>query len=1038
MPVLRVAALLFLSGACALTYQIVWQREFRLIFGASTAASAAVLAIFVGGLGAGSLWLGPRADRRRAPLLFYARLETLIALSAALTPPLLDLVRAGYVTLGGTPVLGSAAGSLLRLVLAALVLAVPTVLMGGTLPAAARSLASEHDQRRRGMALLYAANTLGAVVGSFLATFYWLEALGDRRTLWLACGVNLLTALLARALARTSTAAPAAVESPVVAAPAAVPAGFVLSAACVVGMAFFLMELVWYRMLAPLLGGSVFTFGLILTLALLGIGLGGAAYTLLGEDRPASLRGFATTCLAEAACIALPLALGDRLAVTALLLRPFGALGFSSQVASWAVLAAVVVLPTAFVAGVQFPLLVGLLGRGREALGRQLGQAYAWNTAGAIVGSLLGGFGLLPMLGAPGTWRLVTILLVALGVAASVLSLNRERQRFAHAGHAALAALAIALCLALGPTAAWRHSGIGAGRASPALLSSTNGLEDFLRQERRTLVWEVEGRESSVAIVRRSGMAFAVNGKIDGHFTLDAPTQVMGGLIGAALHPGTVRSALVVGLGTGSSGGWLAAVPGIERVDVVELEPGTVEVARRAAAVNHDALGNPKLRLQIGDAREVLLAGRERYDVIFSEPSNPYRAGIASLFTREFYRAARARLREDGLFVQWVQSYDVTSDTVARIYATLGSEFPWVETWRTHRDLLLIASNREPTHSVAALRARLASEPFASGLRAAWQVSDLEGFLGHFVAGPSLARRLAVVRPVLNSDDRNALEFGFARAVGLRGLFEIAELRDLAREQGADRARLDDAVDQSRVDDERRRLSGLLGDEWRQMSDAERARYAAYASATSGDFATASSAWSRQPRPAQSPIELGLVAEGRADQGDEKALEPLQGLRTAQPVEADAILARLRLRQGQHYEAGVALEKAFVAYRTDPWPRYEVMLRALQTTRELLQQQPRLGRTMFRAVSEPFAAGAIDEERRLTAFDIATVLGLTPECARALDALEPWVPWRRDFLERRLGCYEAARDPRAAAAKADLAAFASAEPERLSLSPATK
>ena len=1038
MPVLRVAALLFLSGACALTYQIVWLREFRLIFGASTAASAAVLAIFVGGLGAGSLWLGPRADRRQAPLGFYARLETLIALSAAATPPLLDLVRWSYVALGGTPLLGNAAGSVLRLLLAALVLAIPTLLMGGTLPAAARSLASEEDQRRRGVALLYAANTLGAVAGSFLATFFWLEALGDRRTLWLACAVNLAVALLARALAAASTTSATAVEPPQLSAPNTAPPAFVLSAACLVGIAFFLMELVWYRMLAPLLGGSVFTFGLILSLALLGIGLGGAAYALLGQDRPATLGGFATTCLAEASCVALPLALGDRLAVAALLLRPFGALGFDVQVGSWCALAALVVVPTAFVAGVQFPLLVGLLGRGRESLGRQLGQAYAWNTAGAILGSLLGGFGLLPLLGAIGTWRTVSLLLVALGLGASALSLKRASPRLAHAGQAALAALAVAMSLALGPSAAWRHSGIGAGRASAGLLTSRNGLEDFLRQERRSLVWEVEGRESSVAIVRRSGMAFAVNGKIDGHFTLDAPTQVMGGLIGAALHPGAPRTALVVGLGTGSSGGWLAAIPGIERVDVVELEPGTVEVARRAAAVNHDALRNPKLRVQIADAREALLAGRERYAVIFSEPSNPYRAGIASLFTREFYRAARARLSEDGLFVQWVQSYDVTSDTVARIYATLASEFPWIETWRTHRDLMLVASNRRPAHSVAVLRARLAGEPFLAGLRAAWQVSDLEGFLGYFVAGPSVAKRLAELAPVLNTDDRNTLEFGFARAVGLLGLFEIGELRDLSHALGNDQPELDAPVDWARVDDERRRLSGLAPDEWGRMSEAERARHSAYLSASSGDFATALASWSRQSRPALSPLELGLVAEGLADRGDEKALEPLQALREVQAVEADAIRARLRLRQGQPYEAAQALETAFVAYRKDPWPRYEVMLRALQTTRELLQQQPRFGRSLFRAINEPFAAGAIDEERRITAFEVATALGLVPECARALEPIEPWVPWQRDFLERRLGCYEALRDPRAASARADLAAFASAEPERLPVSGTTK
>ena len=198
----RVAPLLFLSGLCALVYQVVWLREFRLVFGASTAASAAVLAIFIGGLGLGGLWLGPRADRQAAPLAFYARLEAGIALLSAVTPALLALVRQVYVGLGGSQALGMGLGTVLRLLLAGLVLAAPTLLMGGTLPAASRAIETDDDSRRRGVALLYGVNTLGAVAGSFLATFVLLETLGNRTTLWLASLLNLAVAVTARAVAR--------------------------------------------------------------------------------------------------------------------------------------------------------------------------------------------------------------------------------------------------------------------------------------------------------------------------------------------------------------------------------------------------------------------------------------------------------------------------------------------------------------------------------------------------------------------------------------------------------------------------------------------------------------------------------------------------------------------------------------------------------------------------------------------------------------------------------------------------------------------
>src|SRR5262249_37930178 len=155
----------------------------------------------------------------------------------------------------------------------------------------------------------------------------------------------------------------------------------------------------------------------------------------------------------------------------------------------------------------------------------------------------------------------------------------------------------------------------------------------------------------------------------------------------------------------------------IERVDVVELEPSVERVARDCAVVNRDAMDNPKVRVVLGDAREVLLTSRSRYDLVFSEPSNPYRAGIASLFTRESYREVKARLEKGGLFLQWVQAYDVDSRTVRTIYATLASVFPSVETWELGaNDLLLVASSEPVRYDAALLRAKLEREPYRTAL----------------------------------------------------------------------------------------------------------------------------------------------------------------------------------------------------------------------------------------------------------------------------------------------------------------------------------
>ncbi|HEX9161111.1 MAG TPA: fused MFS/spermidine synthase, partial [Thermoanaerobaculia bacterium] len=421
------AALLFGSGVSALIYQTTWLREFRLIFGASTYATAAVLAIFMGGLGFGSAILGKRADLRDAPLRWYGTLELLIATSAALSPLLLAIVRRLYIALGGSVTLGNLGATIVRLILAALVLGVPTFLMGGTLPAAARAVETSDDRGRRNLALLYGTNTLGAVTGTLLATFYLLEHLGNRRTLLSGVALNVIVGAIAVTVGRAQSAAHSearehapALRPP----PSALP---VLIASAVSGFAFLLMELVWYRILTPLLGGTTFTFGLILAAALLGIGLGGAAYSFWSGGGTPTTGAFAITCTLEALAMIVPFALGDRLAVFTNLLRALGKTGFGGDVAGWSIVTLIVVFPAALIAGIQFPILIALLGTGREDVGRHVGLAYAWNTAGAIAGSLAGGFGLLPLLTAPGCWRLVVSLLVALGLAAAMLA-TRDRQ----------------------------------------------------------------------------------------------------------------------------------------------------------------------------------------------------------------------------------------------------------------------------------------------------------------------------------------------------------------------------------------------------------------------------------------------------------------------------------------------------------------------------------------------------------------------------------------------------------------------------------
>ena len=1017
---------------------MVWTRQLRLIFGASTAASSAVVAIFIAGLGFGGLWFGSRVERSANPLRFYARLELAIAALCALTPLLLQAADSVYVWSGGSPRLGAVGSNVLRLVLASLLLLPPTWLMGGTLPALARAIELESDGKRRAVALAYALNTLGAVLGCALASFVLLERLGNRGCLYLGCGINALVGLCALAASRNKTWAatpgPTLREQPPSAADATHPF-LVFASAALVGFAFFLMELVWYRMLGPLLGGSVFTFGLILSVALLGIGTGSALYAATGAVRSRLWLAFALSCAAEAVCVALPYALGDRLALTALFLQTFWSIGFAGVVLGWAVVAVCVVFPAAVLSGFQFPLLIALLGAGRNDVGRHVGWVYAANTLGAIAGALAGGFGLLPLLGALGCWRAVTVLLAGWSVLVAALTSLRPRAVLV----VLLSAASLALLGATGPTAVFRHAPIGVGRVPRAALDSPSAITSYLMQQRRAVDWQADGIESAVAISHYDGISFTVNGKSDGSALADAPTQVMGGLLGAALLP-RVKKALVIGLGTGSTAGWLASLPEIERVDVAEIEPAISHVAQRCRAVNQDALHNPKLRLIHGDARELLSVLDDRYDVIFSEPSNPYRAGVASLYAREFYQAVQRRLQPEGLFVQWLQAYDIEAAAVRTIYATLASEFPHIETWNGLREDLFLVASREPlVHDVPRLRERIAEEPFKTALRLAWYADGIEGFFAHFVANESLTKALSAGGVQRNTDDISPVEFGFARNArgNLRASF--AALRAAAAKRGATRPALrGGSIDFERVDFEAEAFALAYGsyNSPDHLSASYKSRFAMLVKWIDGDFLGAMQLWliSELHKSAETPSALERLARAEmlAHEGSIESEREIARLLADRPTESIALRAHHSLLHMRTKQGTEQLLEALRRYRGDPWPHHLPMLRLLTTMQVHAPSDAALALRWLDALDHPFALRVNEAARDRARLRLAQLLGIKhPACVKVLESFEPYPNWSEDLLEFRNGCYDEHNHPARDRAAKDLLQWRNESPVSL-------
>jgi spermidine synthase len=774
------------------------------------------------------------------------------------------------------------------------------------------------------------------------------------------------------------------------------PTTIVLPAAAIFGFTFFLMELVWYRMLGPLLGGTTFTFGLILAIALLGIGLGGALYSAWNAASPGSL---AMTAALEALAIIVPFVIGDRLAAYTNFLRAFGSAGFQGHIIAWTAMTIIIVFPAALIAGFQFPLLIALLGRGREDVGRHVGLAYAWNTAGAIAGSLAGGFGLLPLLTAPGAWRFVAILLAVAAIVISAYVL-RGRTPIA-AASVAVALVGILGTFAIGPTAFWRHSGIGAGRLRQQ--QSPNEIHDAVNELRRELLWDADGRESSVAILRSDDLGFIVNGKSDGTARGDAGTQVMSGIIGVLLHPHPQR-ALVIGLGTGSTAGWLAAAPTMQRVDAIELEPVVLRVARDCASVNRNVLTLPNVKNSIGDAREVLLASENQYDIIFSAPSNPYRAGIASLFTKEYYAAVAKRLPADGIFLQWIQAYQVDAPTLRTIYATLGTTFAHVDTfWTTPGDLILVATKNTLTYDIDRIRARLHGSAIGLAMHNTWRVESAEGFLSHFVANDVVARELAASADDLNTDDRTVIEFGFARGLNVRQTVVASISQYAIDHHGARPSSIRGQVDWTFVDLSRAHdvVLPLIA------ADATASAHREFALMIEReDFSGAAAFWVQHGLRAINTGELAAAAEAYAQKGDPRAALLAGALASSDPIEADAILARLDMQQNRYADASALLQRAFTRYRATPWPNPAVMRRALETAIATARRDAQNAPLLFESLSRPFAASLLEESRRTAMLAIASAAeGCGQRTLAVLRTLEPHPRWKREDLALRATCY---------------------------------
>ncbi len=766
---LAVQLLFFVSGATGLVYQIIWMRKLILVFGATAFAVSTVLTAFMGGLALGSYLFGRIADTGRRHLSLYGALEIGIGIYALAVPALLGALVPVYRWLWLQFEPGLMSFALLKFTGSFLVLVVPTTLMGATLPVLAR-WATRHPGHIGGsVGRLYALNTFGAVAGTFLCGFVLIRALGMHGATLLAAALNVALGLLSLALARRERRAgwlPAPGTEPAPAPSGLRPADagggrswLLLTVYALSGAAALLLEVAWTRVLTLIIGGSVYAFSLMLTAFLLGLAAGAMALARLadaaGQRRPALLAGLLAG--AGATSVATLWVFGR---LPYLFARVFHATGGDEVLATGFkfVACVLVMFPATFLLGGVFPVIVRMHAAGLRHLGRAVGEAYAANTAGTIAGAFAGGFICIPLLGLQGTVLAAGTLELVLALV--ILAALGTGPWWRRGGLAAALALVLVALWPLRP--AWNallmNSGIYLYASDLPAGFDREVFREYTESAYRELFYQ-EGATATILVAeeKANGNVFlSVNGKVDASSGSDMQTQVLSGHLPALFHPDP-GTALVVGLASGVTAGSLATHP-LERIDVVEIEAAVVEASRYFDGVNNRPLEDPRVRAVVNDGRNYLLFTDQRYDIIISEPSNPWLTGAANLFTLEYFDLTARRLAPGGISCQWIQAYNMTLPDLQSLLATYASVFEHVLLFNLDgSDLLLLGSQRPLRFDTDALARRMSLLDVAIDLGRV-RIRAVEDLLAWFSLGEVEIEGLARGAG-LNTDDNARVEF---------------------------------------------------------------------------------------------------------------------------------------------------------------------------------------------------------------------------------------------------------------------------------------
>jgi spermidine synthase len=775
-----ILACFFLSGAAGLVYEVVWARQLGLFLGITSFAHTAVITAYMAGLAAGSLYFGRRADGATSPLKIYAWLEVGVGLYAAVTPWMFEGLQAGYAGLTGTAGVSGMPSHLVRFTIAMAALLVPTFLMGGTLPLLVRGFARSLPELGLAASRLYGLNTLGAMTGTLAAGYLLIPIYGLTLSVMVGVALNIGIALLVLALLKwvpevgeiseepTADALAAKSETAQSRSMAKIDTRFaILFGFGLAGFASLLTQLAWIRALILVIGGSVYAFTITLASFLAGIGLGSLAYArFLGSKKGLSGDALNSRRLMQAAGLALLISL-TLLAGLAMIGRlPAWFLGAwaSGLHANFAVFQlfvfllcfSLMILPTLFM-GALFPLVTVVWTRRFSAAGRGVGQAYAINTTGTIFGALLGGLLILPWLGIHGSLLLTSAMYLFVTLLFWLAATSQWKASHRALG-AAVALMAVAISAWQVPS--WDRMLMSAGTYyRPEAVRKKLETRDGQDESERILYYE-EGLDGIVT-VKTDGKSLwlAVNGKTDASSLFDMPTQVLLGRLPLQLGR-QMSEALVIGLGSGITAGTVARSEQIKSLTVLELSSEVVKASEFFREHNHDVLKDPRVTLVTADARNYLLAADRQFDLIVSEPSNPWISGISNLFTAEAFDLARQRLAPGGVMVQWFHMYSMSTDDLKSVLHTFAGTFPHVSVWQPMSGDLVMLGSDQP-HQLRLSDADGGAAVNREELARAGILNDRDLVRKYMLGDETLRRYAGSAR--LNTDAHPVIEFSAPR-----------------------------------------------------------------------------------------------------------------------------------------------------------------------------------------------------------------------------------------------------------------------------------